>query len=98
MFADESPNGRHQIRGNRHGRIGRALESSLILGYRLFVRLALVVLQDMAHSGFVPSLEGIYRSSSCPLPFATAIERLFRFGVRSYAVITNTESVSESGT
>ena len=55
VACDELPDGRHQLRGNLHDRLGPVLEGSFVLGYRLGLGLLFIVSQDPTDPLLVPA-------------------------------------------
>src|SRR3990172_526363 len=97
MLRDEFANGGDKINRDLHRGVSSCFERRLVLGDRLFIALRLIALKETPDSGFIPSGRELALLRHGFLPRRRRSAR-FAFGPSSYAVITNTESGSGSGT
>ena len=93
---NKRPDLRYEFGRDFHNRVGRRLVRSFIFRYRLFRRLAFIVLQHSPDPFLVPA---IGKARLCHRFFLRRRRSARKgFGPRSNAVITKTESGSRSGT
>jgi hypothetical protein len=97
MLRDELANGRDELERDFHSRVGGLLVRGLVFCDRLVLGLRLVVREDAADACLVPSRRKPALLAHC---FLLRLRRsaCFAFAGRSYAVITNTDIGSGSGT
>ena len=74
VLGDKFPNRWDEVLGNFHDRLRSFLKRGLVLRYRLFLRLLLVIGEDAANSLFVPPwTDAVREASRATTGIATAV-------------------------
>lgn len=96
MLSNQLENSGHELRRHRHGSISRLFEGRLILGDRFLVRLRVIGGKHAMNAVLIPARWKMLRVHRL---FFLRRRRsaCFAFGVKSYAVNTNTEFGSGAG-
>jgi hypothetical protein len=97
MLPNKVSNGGNELSWNRHRRIRRVFERRFILGDGLVIALGIVMVEDAFDASLIPARRKRFVVHN---HFALRRRRsaFFALGPRSYAVTTNIEPGSGSGT